>query len=191
MTHLANECIMLEDVVCTGDYMPLCPRRIYDYWRENWLEHLWRRISERFDLRARRNRLRLEQHGDRVNRSMKSAATQEPVCAELEAIAGLRVGPVVRCDARLERRFLRGPGHPHPGAEPCRARNRRVRDRVGARRCRRLRVRPRRRGDGVRLDPPGVSPSGAHESAPRVRRSRRSRVRWRCSSSTAVWAPCG
>jgi hypothetical protein len=40
MTHLANECIMLEDVVCTGDYMQLCPRRIYDYWRENWLERL-------------------------------------------------------------------------------------------------------------------------------------------------------
>ena len=40
MTHLWNECIMLEDVVCTGDYMQLCPRRIYDYWRENWLERL-------------------------------------------------------------------------------------------------------------------------------------------------------
>ena len=38
MTHLGNECIMLEDVVCTGDYMQLC--RIYDYWRENWLERL-------------------------------------------------------------------------------------------------------------------------------------------------------
>ena len=40
MTHLANECIMLEGVTCTGDYMQFCPRRIYDYWREIWLERV-------------------------------------------------------------------------------------------------------------------------------------------------------
>ena len=40
MTHFSNECIMLEDVVCTGDYMQFCPRRIYDYWREIWLERV-------------------------------------------------------------------------------------------------------------------------------------------------------
>jgi hypothetical protein len=40
MRHLPNEAIMLEGVVCTGRYMQLCPRRIYDYWRENWLERI-------------------------------------------------------------------------------------------------------------------------------------------------------
>lgn len=40
MTHLSNECIVLEGVVCTGDYMQFCPRRIYDYWREIWLERV-------------------------------------------------------------------------------------------------------------------------------------------------------
>ena len=40
MIHLANECIVLEGVVCTGDYMQLCPRQIYDYWREIWLERV-------------------------------------------------------------------------------------------------------------------------------------------------------
>lgn len=38
MIHLSNECIMLAGVVCTGDYMQFCPRRIYSYWREIWLE---------------------------------------------------------------------------------------------------------------------------------------------------------
>ncbi len=38
MRHFSNEAIMLEGIVCTGDYMQLCPRRIYDYWREIWLE---------------------------------------------------------------------------------------------------------------------------------------------------------
>lgn len=38
MIHLSNECIILEGVVCTGDYMQFCPRRIYSYWREIWLE---------------------------------------------------------------------------------------------------------------------------------------------------------
>jgi hypothetical protein len=40
MRHFANEAIMLEGVVCTGDYLQLCPRRIYDYWREIWLERI-------------------------------------------------------------------------------------------------------------------------------------------------------
>jgi hypothetical protein len=38
MIHLSNECIMLAGVVCTGDYMQFCPRRIYSYWREIWLD---------------------------------------------------------------------------------------------------------------------------------------------------------
>jgi hypothetical protein len=40
MIHFENECIMLDGVVCTGDYMQFCPRRIYDYWREIWLERV-------------------------------------------------------------------------------------------------------------------------------------------------------
>jgi hypothetical protein len=40
MRHLPNEAIMLEGVVCTGDYMQFCPRRIYPFWRENWLERI-------------------------------------------------------------------------------------------------------------------------------------------------------
>jgi hypothetical protein len=40
MRHLPNEAIVLEGVVCTGQYLQLCPRRIYDYWRENWLERI-------------------------------------------------------------------------------------------------------------------------------------------------------
>jgi hypothetical protein len=40
MMHFSNECIMLEGVTCTGEYMQFCPRRIYSYWRENWLERV-------------------------------------------------------------------------------------------------------------------------------------------------------
>jgi hypothetical protein len=40
MTHFSNECVLLEGVVCTGDYMQFCPRRIYPYWRELWLERV-------------------------------------------------------------------------------------------------------------------------------------------------------
>jgi hypothetical protein len=38
MTRLRNPCIVLEGVVCTADYHRLCPRGIYPYWREIWLE---------------------------------------------------------------------------------------------------------------------------------------------------------
>ena len=38
MLHFANPCIILEDVVCTGDFHRVCPRAIYPYWREIWLE---------------------------------------------------------------------------------------------------------------------------------------------------------
>ena len=38
MLHFANPCIVLEDVVCTGDFHRVCPRAIYPYWREIWLE---------------------------------------------------------------------------------------------------------------------------------------------------------
>jgi hypothetical protein len=40
MLHLGNPCIILEDVVCTSDYHRLCPRGIYPYWREIWLERV-------------------------------------------------------------------------------------------------------------------------------------------------------
>jgi hypothetical protein len=40
MTHFKTEAIMLEGMVCTGDYMQFCPRNIYDYWREIWLERV-------------------------------------------------------------------------------------------------------------------------------------------------------
>jgi hypothetical protein len=37
---LKNPCIILEDVICTSDYHRLCPRGIYPYWREIWLERV-------------------------------------------------------------------------------------------------------------------------------------------------------
>jgi hypothetical protein len=40
MQHLKNPCIILEDVICTSDYHRLCPRSIYSYWRETWLERV-------------------------------------------------------------------------------------------------------------------------------------------------------
>jgi len=40
MLHLKNPCIILEDVICTSDYHRLCPRGIYPYWREIWLERV-------------------------------------------------------------------------------------------------------------------------------------------------------
>jgi hypothetical protein len=38
MVRLRNPCIILDGVVCTADYHRLCPRSIYPYWREIWLE---------------------------------------------------------------------------------------------------------------------------------------------------------
>lgn len=43
MMHFANPCIMLEDVVCGGCLSRerlFCPRAIYSYWREIWLERV-------------------------------------------------------------------------------------------------------------------------------------------------------
>jgi hypothetical protein len=43
MMHFGNECIILEDVICrsecSGNRM-FCPRSIYPYWREIWLERV-------------------------------------------------------------------------------------------------------------------------------------------------------
>jgi hypothetical protein len=43
MLRLKNECIILEDVVCNACYAKqrkFCPRSIYPYWREIWLERV-------------------------------------------------------------------------------------------------------------------------------------------------------
>ncbi len=38
MLKFGNPCIVLEDVVCVGAFHRVCPRSIYPYWREIWLE---------------------------------------------------------------------------------------------------------------------------------------------------------
>jgi hypothetical protein len=38
MLQFKNPCIVLADVTCTAEYHRLCPRGIYPYWREIWLE---------------------------------------------------------------------------------------------------------------------------------------------------------
>jgi hypothetical protein len=38
MIHIKSDCIILEGVTCTADYHRLCPRGIYPFWREIWLE---------------------------------------------------------------------------------------------------------------------------------------------------------
>ena len=41
MVELKNECLLLEGVVCSGDLSAgrwFCPRAIYPFWREDWLE---------------------------------------------------------------------------------------------------------------------------------------------------------
>ena len=40
MIHFENECIMLDGRGLHRGYMQFCPRRIYDYWREIWLERV-------------------------------------------------------------------------------------------------------------------------------------------------------
>lgn len=40
MRQLNNPCLILEGVVCTSDFHRLCPRGIYPYWREIWLERV-------------------------------------------------------------------------------------------------------------------------------------------------------
>jgi hypothetical protein len=40
MMHLKKPCLILEDVICTSDYHRSCPRGIYPYWREIWLERV-------------------------------------------------------------------------------------------------------------------------------------------------------
>ena len=40
MQHLKTPCVVLESVTCTGRYHRQCPRAIYPYWREIWLERV-------------------------------------------------------------------------------------------------------------------------------------------------------
>jgi hypothetical protein len=40
MLTMKTPCIVLSDVVCTSDYHRSCPRGIYSYWREIWLERV-------------------------------------------------------------------------------------------------------------------------------------------------------
>jgi hypothetical protein len=43
MIEMQNPCIILEGVVCRGEYSScrlMCPRAIYPYWREIWLERI-------------------------------------------------------------------------------------------------------------------------------------------------------
>jgi hypothetical protein len=40
MVRFKNPCIVLDDVTCTGVYHRQCPRGIYPYWREIWLERV-------------------------------------------------------------------------------------------------------------------------------------------------------
>jgi hypothetical protein len=40
MLRLPGDCIVLEDVICVADYHQYCPRSIYPYWREIWLERV-------------------------------------------------------------------------------------------------------------------------------------------------------
>jgi hypothetical protein len=40
MLRLPNDCVILDGVICKGTYNHFCPRSIYPYWREIWLERL-------------------------------------------------------------------------------------------------------------------------------------------------------
>jgi hypothetical protein len=40
LLHMKNPCIVLEDTVCEGAYNANCPRSIYAFWREIWLERV-------------------------------------------------------------------------------------------------------------------------------------------------------
>jgi hypothetical protein len=40
MLRIKQDCVILNGVVCTGDYHRSCPRAIYPYWREAWLKRV-------------------------------------------------------------------------------------------------------------------------------------------------------
>jgi hypothetical protein len=47
MITMKTPCVILADAVCTSDYHRSCPRAIYAYWRENWLERVPAPVSLR------------------------------------------------------------------------------------------------------------------------------------------------
>jgi hypothetical protein len=48
MIHFKTDCVVLDDVVCSGNYRRLCPRRNFPYWREIWLERVSDAESQRY-----------------------------------------------------------------------------------------------------------------------------------------------
>jgi hypothetical protein len=40
MLDFGGDCIILDGVICAGDYNQYCPRHIYPYWREIWLRRV-------------------------------------------------------------------------------------------------------------------------------------------------------
>ena len=40
MLTIRRDCVILDGVLCTGDYHRSCPRAIYPYWREAWLKRV-------------------------------------------------------------------------------------------------------------------------------------------------------
>jgi hypothetical protein len=40
IVRLPNDCVILEGVICPGDYHQYCPRSIYPFWREIWLRRV-------------------------------------------------------------------------------------------------------------------------------------------------------
>lgn len=40
MMTFANDCIILDQAICAADFHGFCPRAIYPYWREIWLERV-------------------------------------------------------------------------------------------------------------------------------------------------------
>jgi hypothetical protein len=40
MITMKTPCVILSNVVCTADFHRSCPRKIYAYWREIWLERV-------------------------------------------------------------------------------------------------------------------------------------------------------
>jgi hypothetical protein len=40
LLHMKNPCVVLEDIVCEGAYSANCPRSIYSFWREIWLDRV-------------------------------------------------------------------------------------------------------------------------------------------------------
>jgi hypothetical protein len=40
MLRIKRDCVILDGVICTGEYHRSCPRAIYPYWREAWLKRV-------------------------------------------------------------------------------------------------------------------------------------------------------